>query len=88
VVEGSSGGERTLIAPVLSCVSMVPFAEMCSGMRPLTIFPDHAWYKMLWDSSWRSSLGVGQHRFREVCKARERGQQMLGAELRGVNSTG
>jgi hypothetical protein len=71
VVEGSSGGERTLIAPVLSCISMVLVGGMCSGMRPLTIFPDHVWYKMLWDSSWRPSLGVGQHRFREVCKAHE-----------------
>lgn len=71
VVEESSGGERTLIAPVLSCISMVLVRVMCSGMRPLTIFPDHAWYKMLWDSSWKSSLGVGQHRFREVCKARK-----------------
>lgn len=71
MVEGSSGGERTLIAPVISCISMVLVAGMCSAMRPLTIFPDYAWYKMLWDSSWRSSLGVGQHRFREVCKARK-----------------
>ena len=71
MVEGLSGGERTLIAPVLSWISMVLVAGMNSAVQPLTIFPDYAWYKMLWDSSWRSSLDVGQHRFREVCKARK-----------------
>jgi len=42
VVERSSGGERTLIAPVMSCISMVLVAGMYSGMRSLTIFPDYA----------------------------------------------
>jgi hypothetical protein len=33
VVEGLSGGERTLIAPVLSYISMVLVAGMYSAMR-------------------------------------------------------
>jgi hypothetical protein len=47
VVEGLSGGVRTLIAPVMSCISMVLGVGMYSAMRPLTIFPDYTWYKML-----------------------------------------
>ena len=66
-----TGGERTLIAPVLFCISMVLVAGISSAGQPLTIFPDYAWYKMLLDSSGKSSLRVGQHRFREDCKAHE-----------------
>jgi hypothetical protein len=33
VVEGLSGGERTLIAPVMSCISMVVVAGVCRAVR-------------------------------------------------------
>lgn len=77
MVERSSGGERTLIAPVLFCISIVLIAGIYSAGQPLTIVLDYAWYKMLWDSSERSSLRVGQHRFREDCKARRAGGSLV-----------